>query len=57
MNLTSGEQSLLFNGSDISEMIWVGPNPTSVIYINGTNDEEDGGISLYAGDVTAISEA
>ena len=57
MNLTSGEVSLLFNGSDISEMIWIGPTDTSVIYVNGTNEEEDGGISLYAADVTAFDNA
>lgn len=57
MNLTSGEVSLLFNGSDISEMVWIGPTDTSVIYVNGTNAEEDGGISLYAADVTAIENA
>lgn len=57
MNLTSGEVTLLFNGSDISEMVWVGPTDTSVIYVNGTNDAEDGGVSLYAADVTAIENA
>jgi hypothetical protein len=38
-------------------MFWVGASPTSVIYINGTNEEDDGGVSLYAGDATAINEA
>ena len=57
MNLTSGKYDLLFNGSDISEMVWIGPKDTSVIYVNGTNEAEDGGISIYAGDVTAIDEA
>ena len=38
-------------------MMWVGPTDTSVLYVNGTNDEEDGGVSLYAGDATAIDEA
>jgi hypothetical protein len=57
LNLTSGEVSLLYNGSEISEFFWIGSTDTSVLYVNGTNDEEDGGISLYAGDVTAIDEA
>jgi hypothetical protein len=57
LNLTSGEVSLLYNGSEISEFFWIGPTDTSVLYVNGTNDEEDGGISLYAGDVTAIDDA
>ncbi len=57
MNLTSGKVSLLYNGSDISEIVFVGPKPTSILYINGTNEEEDGGISIYAGDVNAIDQA
>ena len=57
LNLTSGEVSLLYDGSEISEMVWIGPTNTSVLYVNGTNEEEDGGVSLYAGDVTAIDEA
>jgi hypothetical protein len=57
VNLTSGRISSLYIGSDISEIVWVGPNDTSILYINGTNDEDDGGISLYGGDVTAIDEA
>ncbi|KIW87773.1 uncharacterized protein Z519_11747 [Cladophialophora bantiana CBS 173.52] len=57
MNLTTGETSLLYNGSDISEIVWVGQTDTSILYINGTNEEDNGGISLYAGDVNAIDEA
>ncbi|KIX01618.1 uncharacterized protein Z518_09344 [Rhinocladiella mackenziei CBS 650.93] len=57
MNLTTGEISLLYQGSDISEIVWVGPSDTSILYINGTNEEDDGGISIYGGDITAIDEA
>ena len=57
MNLTSGEISLLYNGSDISEIIWIGATNTSVLYVNGTNEADDGGISMYAGDATAIDQA
>jgi hypothetical protein len=38
-------------------MIWIGATDTSVIYVNGTNDEENGGISLYAADVKAFKDA
>lgn len=57
VNLTNGRISSLYIGSDISELVWVGPNDTSILYINGTNEEADGGISIYAGDITAIDEA
>ena len=55
LNLTSGEISLLYNGSDISEIVWL--NDTSVLYVNGTNEEDDGGVSIYGGDITAIDNA
>lgn len=57
MNVTSGDVTLLYNGSDIAEMVWVGANSTSVIYVNGTNEEDDGGVSLYSADVTNIGSA
>ena len=57
LNLTTGDVTLLHNGSDISELLWAGPNATSIIYLNGTNDEDDGGISLYVGDVGSLDEA
>lgn len=57
MNLTTGEISLLHNNSDISETIWLGPNETSILYINGTNEDGDGGISLYGADITALENA
>lgn len=57
MNLTSGAVSLLHSGGDIAEMVWVGASSTSVIYVNGTNEEDDGGVSLYSADVTAIDNA
>lgn len=56
MNLTSGEISLIYNGSDISEMVWVGSTNDSVLYVNGTNEEGDGGISLWVANVTAIDQ-
>jgi hypothetical protein len=57
LNLTSGEVTFLADGSEISEIVWIGATPTSVIYVNGTNAEGDGGISLYSADVAAIENA
>jgi hypothetical protein len=57
IDLKSGKISLLTNSSGISEMVWAGSTNTSIIYINGTNDEDDGGISIYAGDTKAIDNA
>ncbi|XXH03943.1 hypothetical protein Hte_010351 [Hypoxylon texense] len=57
LDLKTGEISVWYAGSDISEVVFVGPTPTSIIYINGTNAEEDGGISLYSADANALEDA
>lgn len=43
--------------TNISEVVFVGPNPTSILYINQTNEEGDGGISLYSGDANDVTSA
>lgn len=39
--------------SSVSEVVWVGPTNTSILYINGTNDDVPGGVTLYTADVAA----
>lgn len=39
--------------SDVSEVVWVGKTNTSVLYINGTNDNVPGGVTLYTADFGA----
>lgn len=51
LNLTTGAISTWSLDSPITEIVFVGPDPSSILYINSTNDEEDGGISLYTADV------
>ncbi|KAH9906734.1 alpha/beta-hydrolase [Xylariomycetidae sp. FL2044] len=57
LDLATGEISVWYEGSDISEVVFIGPTPTSIIYLNGTNEEDDGGISLYSADATDLSSA
>ncbi|KAI5861188.1 alpha/beta-hydrolase [Durotheca rogersii] len=57
LDLKTGEISLWHAGSGISEVVFVGPTPSSIIYINGTNAEDDGGISLYSADANALGDA
>ncbi|KPI36271.1 putative dipeptidyl-peptidase 5 [Cyphellophora attinorum] len=58
LNLTSGEYDYLADGSEVAEIAWLGGNSsTALVYLNGTNEEEDGGVSLYAADATDISGA
>ncbi|KAL7623217.1 Dipeptidyl-peptidase 5 [Parahypoxylon ruwenzoriense] len=57
LDLKTGEISLWYAGSDISEVVFVGSTPTSIIYVNGTNAEGDGGISLYSADANSLENA
>ncbi|KAI1260936.1 dipeptidyl-peptidase-like protein V precursor [Xylariaceae sp. FL1019] len=38
--------------SAVSEVVWVGPTDTSILYINGTNDDIPGGVTLYIADIS-----
>ncbi|TGJ88745.1 hypothetical protein E0Z10_g112 [Xylaria hypoxylon] len=57
LDLKTGKISQWYTGSDISEIVFVGPKDTSIIYINGTNAEEDGGVSLYSADANDLKSA
>ncbi|KAI1105331.1 alpha/beta-hydrolase [Jackrogersella minutella] len=57
LDLKTGDITLWYAGSDISEVVFVGPTPTSIIYINGTNAKGDGGISLYSADANSLDNA
>ncbi|ORY56632.1 dipeptidyl-peptidase V [Pseudomassariella vexata] len=57
LDLESGDISVWYAGDDISEIVFVGSKPTSLLYINGTNEEEDGGISIYFADAESIEGA
>lgn len=51
IHIPTGEITNLPWGSDVSEAVWVGSTDTSVLYINGTNDEVPGGVTLYTTDL------
>ncbi|KAI4096328.1 MAG: hypothetical protein LQ344_001154 [Seirophora lacunosa] len=57
LDLTSGDISTWTADSNISEVVFVGPTNTSILYINGTNEEGDGGISLYTADALNLASA
>ncbi|KAI1435202.1 dipeptidyl-peptidase V [Xylaria sp. CBS 124048] len=57
LDLKTGEISRWYDGSEISEVVFVGPKVTSIIYVNGTNAEGDGGISLYSADADNLESA
>ncbi|KAB8349463.1 hypothetical protein FH972_023490 [Carpinus fangiana] len=52
LDLTSGNIKVLpFNGSEVSEIIWLGNTPSSVLYLNATNKDIPGGVTLWSSDV------
>lgn len=55
MDLDSGDTKVLTEDPDVSEIIWLGPEDTSVLYINSTNAAGDGGVSLWMSDVEEFS--
>ena len=57
LDLNTGDISTWSTDSNISEVVFVGPSDTSILYINATNEEGDGGISLYTADATDLLSA
>lgn len=41
-----------FNASEVNEIIWLPGTDTGVIYINGTNEDVPGGVTLWIGDIS-----
>ncbi|CAI6337807.1 unnamed protein product [Periconia digitata] len=51
LNVASGNVTEAPFDSEVSEFVWIGPTDTSILYINGTNDNIPGGVTLYTADV------
>lgn len=55
MDVHSGKISDAPFDSSVSEVVWIGETDTSILYINGTNDNVPGGVTLYTADVKKFS--
>jgi hypothetical protein len=44
------------NASEINEVVWIPGTETGILYINGTNEEIPGGVTLWIGDITKPTE-
>jgi hypothetical protein len=55
LNVASGKLSTLPSGwgDFVSELVWVGATKTSVLYVNGSNDDVPGGVTLWTADLGA----
>jgi hypothetical protein len=51
LDVESGDISDAPFDSAVSEVVWLGSSDTSILYINGTNDEVPGGVTLYTADL------
>ncbi|KXT10885.1 hypothetical protein AC579_9854 [Pseudocercospora musae] len=51
LHIPTGDITDLPWGNDVSEAAWVGATNTSVLYVNGTNDDVPGGVTLYTADL------
>ena len=53
---TGNISDLALNASEVSEIAWLPGSETGIIYINGTNEETEGGVSLWISDALKPSE-
>ena len=56
LHVPSGNVTQAPFDSAVSEVVWVGSTNTSILYINGTNEEVPGGVTLWIGDLSKPSE-
>lgn len=56
LDLKTGHIKLLTDDANVSEIVWLGEDDTSVLYINGTNAEIPGGVELWVSDVDDFSK-
>ncbi|PWY93188.1 dipeptidyl peptidase V [Aspergillus sclerotioniger CBS 115572] len=52
IDLDSGETKTLTDDSNVSEMIWLGSDGSTVLYINSTNAQIPGGVELWIADTS-----
>lgn len=52
LDLKSGDIKLLTNDSDVSEIVWLGSDDSTVLYVNGTNADIPGGVELWVSDIS-----
>lgn len=54
LDLTTGDIRTWFLGNEISEVVFVGPRCTSILYINSSQATIDGSVGLYAADAASL---
>lgn len=57
IDLESGEVTTLTDDGDIEEIIWLGSDSSTLLYINSTNAQIPGGVELWIADTSDFSNA
>lgn len=52
LDLKSGDIKSLTDDSNVSEILWLGTDDSTVIYVNGTNADIPGGIELWVSQIS-----
>ena len=52
LDIASGNVTEAPFDAEVSEFVWVGKEKKSMLYINGTNEEIPGGVTLYTADLS-----
>lgn len=55
LDLKTGDISVWPAGDELSEFVFI--DDAEILYVNGTNEEGDGGVSLYTADVDDLGSA
>jgi hypothetical protein len=51
-DVKSGNTTKAPFGSEVSEVVWIGETDDSILYLNSSNEEIPGGVTLYTADLS-----
>jgi hypothetical protein len=52
LDVESGETTKAPFNSEVSEVVWIGETEDSILYLNSSNDQIPGGVTLYTADLS-----
>lgn len=55
MDLKTGQSKILTNDSSVSEILWLGTDDSTLLYVNGTNADVPGGVELWVTQVSSFT--
>lgn len=56
LDLKSGDIKPLTNDSNVSEIVWLGTDDSTVLYVNGTNADIPGGVELWVSQISDFAK-